>query len=229
MSKRAWIEAGASLVGGAGIGAALMYLFDPETGDARRANARQSADEALATASGRLTSSLHLLSDRAQDAGQTLASTAGRWTSRAGNAMSDLGSSAGDYASDVADRASKYGRGASKAARGYARDAGRSAQGFMGIAQSHPYETAAEIAVGSIAALALGAGLMFLLDPAQGRRRRTMLRDKTVRAVRETGRYVEKTSHHLGNKAQGVAAKARHLVNDAKEATVGATDEKPTM
>jgi hypothetical protein len=57
----------------------------------------------------------------------------------------------------------------------------------------------------------LGAGLMYLLDPERGRRRRALLRDKGVSAWRFSERAVSKTSRDVGNRAQGLAASAKGL------------------
>lgn len=212
MSKRDWIEAGVSLVGGAGIGAALMYIFDPEVGERRRHKARSAADDALAMAGDRLAGTWHTLSDRADDVAHSLSASAGRLASSAHNLASSARENVGGYVDTAGERASAYGRGASKAARGYAKSAERTARGWMG-SEEHPYRTAAEIVAGSIGALALGAGVMFLLDPAQGRRRRAILRDKAIHTAKETSRYVEGKTHHLSNKAKGAVAKAEHMMS----------------
>jgi len=61
---------------------------------------------------------------------------------------------------------------------------------------------------------AAGAGLMYLLDPAGGRRRRALVRDQIVRAAHRTGDAVDATSRDVGNRARGVVAELRNrLVN----------------
>lgn len=54
------------------------------------------------------------------------------------------------------------------------------------------------------AGLGLGTGLMFLLDPDRGRRRRALLRDKAVWAARKTGDCLEVTGRDLRNRTQGL-------------------------
>lgn len=56
------------------------------------------------------------------------------------------------------------------------------------------------------AGVGLGTGLMFLLDPDRGRRRRAMLRDKCVWSARKTGEAFEVTARDLRNRAQGLAS-----------------------
>lgn len=55
----------------------------------------------------------------------------------------------------------------------------------------------------------IGAGLMFLLDPATGRRRRALMRDKCVRAAHRTGDAAGATGRDIANRATGVAARVR--------------------
>lgn len=57
--------------------------------------------------------------------------------------------------------------------------------------------------------LALGAGLMYLLDPNRGTRRRNIMRDKVVHARRLAREGWEATSHDLVNRSRGLAAAAR--------------------
>src|SRR4051812_35460302 len=54
----------------------------------------------------------------------------------------------------------------------------------------------------------VGAGLMYLLDPQGGRRRRAVARDKSVSALKTGGQAAAKTSRHLGNKTKGLVAQA---------------------
>lgn len=55
----------------------------------------------------------------------------------------------------------------------------------------------------------LGAGLMFLLDPNYGRRRRAYLRDQATHAGRVIVRSAGKTARDFRNRAVGVASKSR--------------------
>ncbi|HUO87154.1 MAG TPA: BON domain-containing protein [Thermoanaerobaculia bacterium] len=58
------------------------------------------------------------------------------------------------------------------------------------------------------AGAALGAGLMYLLDPAEGRRRRALAKDKATRYGRETGRAATRTGRDVLNRARGTAHEA---------------------
>lgn len=54
-------------------------------------------------------------------------------------------------------------------------------------------------------AAALGAGVMYLLDPADGRRRRALARDKMNRYGRQAGRAGARTGRDLWNRTRGTA------------------------
>ncbi len=56
------------------------------------------------------------------------------------------------------------------------------------------------------AGLGLGTGLMYLLDPDRGKRRRALLRDKSVWAARKTGDCLEVTARDLRNRTEGIVA-----------------------
>lgn len=56
------------------------------------------------------------------------------------------------------------------------------------------------------AGLGLGTGLMFLLDPDRGRRRRAFLRDKCAWSARRTGEVAQVTARDIRNRAQGIAS-----------------------
>ena len=61
------------------------------------------------------------------------------------------------------------------------------------------------------AATGLGAGVMYLLDPILGRRRRAVLRDRSAAALRRTARRTERWGRRLQSDAAGWATHLRHL------------------
>ncbi len=58
---------------------------------------------------------------------------------------------------------------------------------------------------------ALGAGLMYLLDPISGKRRRAFTRDKLTHLAKETDRVVGQTSRDLQNRYDGAVAEAKRF------------------
>lgn len=63
----------------------------------------------------------------------------------------------------------------------------------------------------------LGAGLMYLLDPQGGRRRRALARDKTVSALKTGGNTALKTGKNLGNRTKGLVHEAGSLLHRGGE------------
>jgi hypothetical protein len=62
---------------------------------------------------------------------------------------------------------------------------------------------------GLLGAAAAGLGLMYFLDPDQGRRRRSLVRDQMVHAAHKTGDAVDATSRDIANRAKGAVAELR--------------------
>jgi hypothetical protein len=63
------------------------------------------------------------------------------------------------------------------------------------------------ILIGTIA----GSTLMFLLDPAAGRRRRALMRDQIRKARRRSRKALEATTRDISNRSGGVTATIRRL------------------
>lgn len=60
--------------------------------------------------------------------------------------------------------------------------------------------------------MAIGAGLMYLLDPDRGRRRRAMVRDQVVSSWSDLDDAVEVAGRDLRNRARGVVAETRSRI-----------------
>lgn len=58
--------------------------------------------------------------------------------------------------------------------------------------------------------LAAGAGLMYLMDPESGRRRRALVRDRARRRANETGRRLRATTSDVSHRARGVVLERVH-------------------
>src|SRR2546430_333443 len=69
-------------------------------------------------------------------------------------------------------------------------------------------------AVLAVSGLGLGVGLMFILDPERGRRRRAAVRDRATNAWKHSGKVVSKTSRDLTNRTRGVAEAAKSMLNN---------------
>src|SRR5690625_7569151 len=60
-----------------------------------------------------------------------------------------------------------------------------------------------------VGGIVLGAGLMYLLDPERGRRRRAMVRDQMVSSWGDLDDAVDTAARDLKNRARGVVAETR--------------------
>ena len=61
----------------------------------------------------------------------------------------------------------------------------------------------------------VGAGLMYLLDPDLGKRRRELLRDQATSKVKDVGDTLQSKVQHTRKMAEGVVAEAKsHLEQD---------------
>jgi len=60
----------------------------------------------------------------------------------------------------------------------------------------------------------VGAGLMYMLDPDRGRRRRALLRDQLVKVMNRSQVQLDDAAHDIGNRAEGVRAEAKQHVQD---------------
>jgi gas vesicle protein len=217
-----------ALLGGAVLGAAAMYLLDPEAGRRRRATLTESAGDALRATGEAVGPAWESISDRARDMSQRLSegaqSMGSSLSDRAGAARDsarDAGSdaygsvrgafgsardTAGSWAESLGDWGRGFGKRVSRGARGVSEDVSSRARRLSPWHEEESHATAYTVA--GISAAALGAGLIYLLDPQNGRRRRAMAVDQltgvvnqTGRAFRQSGRYVQ----DLMNRGRGAA------------------------
>jgi osmotically-inducible protein OsmY len=77
--------------------------------------------------------------------------------------------------------------------------------------------------VRSTRAFLIGAGTAFLLDPRQGRRRRHVLRDRSLALVRRGSRLGIRKARFAGGHARGAVAVSRQLLGSPERATDDAT------
>jgi hypothetical protein len=120
--------------------------------------------------------------------------------------------------SDWTDTLGSLGRRWSKRARGLGSDVSERARDASGRARSYlPWHEEQEshataYAVAGISAAALGAGLIYFLDPQSGRRRRAAAGQQLNRVVNDCGRAFNQTGRYvkdLMNRGRGVAHEAR--------------------
>jgi len=190
-------EDGVSMLVGLGVGAAIMYLLDPQSGGNRR---RMIAEQAR---------------ERAANTGQALTDAGYAIAGRARQAM--------DSASDEISHQASNARGSAMQSLGDLRDRARS---WLEPQHSY-VAPAAGITAGGIALIALGAGLAYLFDPDRGRGRREYIREQVQGRTHDAGDYARRTGVHLKNKLQGTYYEARKAVGMPVQSNAPESFEQP--
>jgi hyperosmotically inducible protein len=80
--------------------------------------------------------------------------------------------------------------------------------------------------MGRARAFLLGAGATYFLDPARGRRRRHVLRDRSLRAVRRTGRLSSRKARFGLGRLRGLGARMHRKVLPGQRALDDRTVEQ---
>ncbi len=160
---------------------------------------------------------------RAQDAGASLADTAGGWLHRGSKKLKQYGRQASGYVpstGDIRDNLSDYSNSLWKQVRGIRDDVkGRAkSQVRSYVGESSPVIPVTLTAIGCCA---VGAGIMYIVDPRLGRARRAWLMDKSRSIMNRTGKSFYRTGRHMANKARGAVAEARGAGQDLVERVQG--------
>jgi hypothetical protein len=200
------IESSLMLLGAAGLGVGLMYVLDPEHGQRRREALAGKAHNALSSTGEAVGSTIHGASDSARSFAKKVSGYAHHLADHLHEEAHDAMASGEHAAREYVSRAQKR---ASEIPHGLMDRAGS----FMSRHHKEPERSAVtlatEITAATVGLIGLGAGLMYVLDPAKGRARRAWMRDKAVSVTRQTGREARHYGRHLGNRMKGYAAKAR--------------------
>ena len=195
-SWRTGLATGLSLLGGAALGAGLMYLLDPDEGADRRRTVGNLASGAISASGSALQSGWEKLKD-----------TAGRVydaASEGAGTFKDKLSQGAEYVTD-----NRYAKRISKSAR-RASDEASDRFGYLWRGrQSRGLESGVSQGLAAAACLALGVGAMYFLDPLDGARRRHLFRDKFLSAFGRMAAQLEKQGQNIWNHATGMAHEAR--------------------
>jgi len=193
-SGSGWLGGLFSLVGGIGIGAGLLYLLDPDKGKRRRQQILESASD---------------LASHAKDyAGGALGSV--------GSVLGSAVGSAGDYAGEKLHKVGDFARGRLRGVQDYAGDR---ADDIRAFAQKQVFgETRAEHRVGvalcALSSMALGAALMYAFDPAAGKNRRRIAREKASEFASSASGYAQQA----GDAIKSGVSQIREKVGGMKSA-----------
>jgi hypothetical protein len=99
----------------------------------------------------------------------------------------------------------------SLASRMMDREGVRNLAARAGLYQPPPNAFGREMAI-LTAGFGMGALIMYMLDPAQGRRRRALARDQVSHFVTEAEKKVGAKARHWSNRARGVVADTKSAV-----------------
>jgi len=86
-----------------------------------------------------------------------------------------------------------------------------------GLYTPPPSMLAREVAL-LAAGVGVGAFIMYMLDPEQGRRRRAVARDQVTNFVNTAEQQIEAKARHYSDKARGVASRMRRTGADRVDA-----------
>jgi len=191
-------KAGIALLGGAALGAGLLYLLDSEKGSQRRRHISRGAS--------------NLGHSLAEGAG-SLASSAADYAGSAWSGLRNLSGSAGDYASDAAD----YARDSARGTGGFFSDKYHRARAMFNpnLVVEDKWNHRAEVTLYSVGSMILGATLMYLLDPVMGRSRRGQIAGYAApvgESMRSAGHTVADYARSAGHSVSDYTRKAGDAV-----------------
>lgn len=207
-----------ALLGGALLGAAAMYLLDPQAGRRRRERLAETTGDALGRAGETIGPAWESISERARDLGGRLSESASAFGSAASERAADARDSGSSMLSGWGDAIGSFGRRFTRRARGYGDDAAGAARDYAARARGVlPWGGREESHAGAytaagLSAAALGAAAIYLFDPTSGRTRRKMVADQANRIMSDTGRCMRQSGHYvkdLLNRGRGIAHETR--------------------
>jgi hypothetical protein len=196
---RGYMPTLASVAGGAGAGALLMYLMDPDSGAGRRHFAGD-----LARGAWRGTGeALHSAWDTAKDVGERAGAATSAGAAAARSAFSR--SAEGVYDSPVARRLGR-------ATEGFRDEASDRFDYLLRGRRSHGIESGTAQALAAVGCVALGLTTMYFFDGKEGARRRAVCRDQCLGGLRRLANSMRGMGRDLYNRAAGSVHSARSAV-----------------
>ena len=203
---------GISLLGGALLGVAAMYLLDPEVGYKRRRWIASGASDALHGAEDLVSGAGDYLGDAwsqarkmgsriarntpdVSDITQSARGAMSAASSRASGIMSDASSSA----RDAQDQAADWGHSLRRSTHGVRHRLAH----FIDPDHDHAVSHAVAYSTLSVSTLALGAAAMYFFDPNQGQSRREFVGQKLNEYIQETGHVCQLAGDYVARLWRG--------------------------
>ncbi len=219
------IEDSLSLLVGAGVGMAVMYLLDPAEGLHRRERLQKSASQTLSKVGEQVGQTVEDGADYLQEAvgqayrgsslreaAQQAGRTAADYQNRASKAAGSVQSSVNETIDQLRGKAGAF---ADSAKAQYGHWLNRSTLA-LGRDEDHHVLSQTACALGS---LALGAATVYLIDPQLGQQRRSEVLRGTTYAIRETGEFFRRLGRRMVSQGTAVADLAAKRVREAPRAT----------
>jgi gas vesicle protein len=189
-----------SLLVGIGMGSALMYLLDPDSGRNRRGSIFNAARSRAGQAGHSLSDAGHRMAQQARDTVHGLSAD-----------LADRTSHASDQAMHAASDMQSH---LMSSLRGRADQARKAWQQRWHAQEHHSYiAPAAGITTGAIALVAIGAGLAYFFDPDRGVNRRSQVRDQICGRVQDASEFARKTGQHVSETVRAKYDEARNKMN----------------
>ena len=73
---------------------------------------------------------------------------------------------------------------------------------------------------GMLVGIGAGLGLMYLLDPKEGARRRALIRDKAIGMKNDIAQMAEKQATDISNRAQGLLHEAKSTFSNGESENI---------
>lgn len=192
-----------TLVGGAGIGALAIYFLDPNKGAQRRQHAAERANEAFKNLQETLGPTLEVLSEKAGELGRSAVTGVSTFGQNIADQVSDLTErlASGEMGQNLAQRASNLGETSSQQFRSLLQK--------TGLSSRQPPAPGVGQKLAALGLVALGAGTMYLLDPATGKGRRVLISDKVRATADQFRRNAIRRGVYLWNRTSGTVSEMK--------------------
>jgi len=165
---------------------------------------QHSASESAHGLTARARKIAHMLAGQAQAGGSTLADLGGRiwnrarnWSGKVAHVPEVISQGASHARDEIVDEVHQLEDWLSKRANAAKRRTGE----WLGYEDGIGAGTITSTAIGFCA---VGAGVMYFMDPNRGRARRAWIADKTASCVRTTGHTMRSIGRSLANRCQGL-------------------------
>src|SRR3954447_2358327 len=234
-----------SLLAGAGLGVALMYLLDPDSGRRRRERLKDATREQLANAGAMAGDAFDNLAGHTATMADSLRSGSSRFTDRAADAARDWTDTARDWTDSARETGGGFASRLCKMASGSAlfgaaRDKFSDWRDRFSDSAGDAYDSARDTksrwvrsaadtlgaerehhyagqTACALGSLALGAGLLWAFDTRQGRSRRAWLADKSGSLTRETGEFFRRSGKYVAGRMKGTVAETRGYIRSRQQ------------